>query len=226
MFIERPSAGGRLDWAIHSGEYDRATIGIGEDDEASPGRVLSRPEHRETDLLRLSLALVGVIDEKPHGSSTDTFAGREDSALVVTSVVAVEDDPTGWATNNDDDVVLEDHWQLQGVHIEGPRRLEVGNEQNEALEAVRVHVRGELPRSQGAHAHLPFTSATAPAKVAAVSPCRAAQVVVEGDSERRCGVLSGLSVGRDITESSTAERDIGWARSVPIVGGPTGLISR
>ena len=57
----------------------------------------------------------------------------------MTAVVAVQHHAAGRATHDDDDVILEHHGQPQAVDIEGPRRLEVGDEQDQALKAERAH---------------------------------------------------------------------------------------
>ena len=86
----RSQLGARPFGRVHPGEDDRAAIGIGEHDEASPRRVLGRPQNRKPGFRRLPLALVGIPDGEPHGRPADTIAGREDAPLVVTPVVAVQ----------------------------------------------------------------------------------------------------------------------------------------
>jgi len=121
------------------GQDDRAAIGISEHHEAPPRGVLGRPENRKPALRRLPLALVGILDGEPHGRPADTAACGEDAPLVVTPVVAVQHHAARRAAHDDDDVILEHHGQPQAANVEGPRLLEVGDEQNQALKAERVH---------------------------------------------------------------------------------------
>ena len=54
-------------------------------------------------------------------------------------VVAVEHHSAGPVPNHHDDVVVEDHRQPKLIDVEGPRGGEVGNEQDQALEAWDAH---------------------------------------------------------------------------------------
>lgn len=76
---------------------------------------------------------------EPHGRPADPVAGGEDAPLVVTPVAAVQHHAARRAARDDDDVVLEHHGQPQAAGVEGPRLPEVGDKQNQALEADRVH---------------------------------------------------------------------------------------
>ena len=57
--------------ASHLGEYDRASVGIGQDQEPGPGCLLRRPNHGKPSRHGVPLAGIGIIDRETHSGAAD-----------------------------------------------------------------------------------------------------------------------------------------------------------
>lgn len=102
---------------LHRGEHDRAAIGVGRHHEARPRHLLGRPKDGQPASGSLALAGIRIDDHDAHGRGAHARAGGRDAALVMSAIVAMQNDASRSVAGNDD-VVLEDHRRLEGVDVE------------------------------------------------------------------------------------------------------------
>ena len=129
----------------HPGEDNGATIWVSQDNEAAPTRLLRRPHDRQPSTAGVLLAGIRILDRKPNGCPANARAGWEDPSLVVASVIAVKDHPPRQATDDHDDVVLEEDPEAELLDVERSCLRQVRDEEDEALEVGNLH-RATLPR--------------------------------------------------------------------------------
>jgi hypothetical protein len=82
---------------------------------------------------------VWILDRKPHRRSPDSCPGWEDPTLVVSFVIAMQDNPTSRSPDNDDDLVLKKDREAKRVNVERSRLGQVRDEQDQALKPIGPH---------------------------------------------------------------------------------------
>ena len=119
-----------------------------------PPRIVPRPlpgPAREPGprLSRFLLPCVGVLHAEAHGCRPGRSARREDTPLIVASVVSMQHDLSRWSADNDDDVIFETDRKSKCLDVERPRFAQVSYEQYEAVEVDDVHARCYRRGSEG-----------------------------------------------------------------------------
>jgi Molybdopterin-binding domain of aldehyde dehydrogenase len=110
---------------------------------------LGRPHDGEPSPDRLTFAGIRIVDSEAHSSAADSRAGREGASLVVAAVITVEHDTTGRATEDNNNLVFEQHPQPKRVDVERPRVSQIRHEQDDTLEALGPHQPSICPRAAG-----------------------------------------------------------------------------
>lgn len=96
----------------------------------------------------VSLTRIGIINGEAHRSAAYSRTSREDSAFVVTPVVAVQHDPSRLVSDHDDDLVFEQNRQPERISVERPCLGEVLDVEDQALEASCLHERQPNKREE------------------------------------------------------------------------------
>jgi hypothetical protein len=127
---------------MHLGEYDGATIGVGQHNEPAPRRFLCRPDHRQPAADSLSLRCVRIVDGEPHRRAADAHAGGKDAALVMPTIIAVQHDARRSGADDRDDLISKHEGQFERV---GVKRLGLGEVRDKRITLSKCSVRTEPP---------------------------------------------------------------------------------
>jgi len=124
---------------VHLGQDHGSPVGIRQDDESSPRRLLGLPQHRRTLSGRVLLPGIGIRHRETQSGRAGGVTGRKDAPFVMATVVTMEDDAVGAVPDHGDDLVLEEHGQPEQLRVERPGLGKARHIEDQALELLDAH---------------------------------------------------------------------------------------